>query len=127
MSVFWSKNDPSQVDEDYKELVGEHHTEIETPEDIAALNQFLKEEFSLKHDIRWVGVIKTFKTPGIPNTGGQHDAFFLVHEEDLPKISKGERIDLGFRWWFDIVGNGSARLYPLKFRRMYNRDPADVH
>ena len=126
MSVFWSKNDPGKVDENYKELIGEHDTKSEMPEDIAELNQFLKEEFNLKHDIRWVGVIKIFRTPGVPNTGGRHDAFFLVHEEDIPNISTEKRLDLGFRWCFDITGNGWPRQYPLKFRRMYNRDPAVV-
>ena len=60
------------------------------------LNYFLKEEFHLKHDIRRVGVIKTFKTPGIPNTGRRQDAFFLVHEADIPNTSTGKRHDLGF-------------------------------
>lgn len=41
----------------------------------------------------------------------------LVHNKDL------KRLHLGFRWWFDIVGNDTPRVYPLKFRRMYNNHP----
>lgn len=118
-SVMWSSKDHCKSDEEYKMLVGYHHSSVESLEDVRQLNSMLKHEFDLTHDIRWVGIVSTFKTPGVACTGGRRDAFFLVHEEDVPKISNGKRIDMGFRWWFDILLNGATRLYPLKFRRMY--------
>lgn len=118
-SVLWSPKDDCKSDENYKMLVGTHPSDISSLEEVKDLDAMLKKEFDLTHEIRWVGIIPTFKTPGVPDTGGRRDAFFLVHEEDLPKISNGKRIDMGFRWWFDIIGNGDTRLYPLKFRRMY--------
>lgn len=123
--LFWDKTHPSQADEDYTSVVVycgfSAHGEVFDERRRAIFRRMFQEEFNLTHPLRWIGVVKTFKTPGVPNTGGRLDAFFLVHREDTPKISNGHRIDLGFSWFFDAVqpGTGGLRLYPREFGRMY--------
>jgi len=115
----WSPEDTCKSDADHRILVGQQASDISSLDHVKDLDAFFKREFGLEHDIRWVGIVSTFKTPGVPGTGGRLDAFFLVHEADIPKISTAKRGNMGFRWWSDIIGNGATRLYPLKFRRMY--------
>jgi hypothetical protein len=119
MSVLWSKNDPAKADEDYNVMVATHGTSIETMEDVHGMDAMFKADFGITHDIRWVGIISTFKTPGVPDTGGRRDAFFLVHRDDVQKLSTVKRLHYGFRWWEDVLANGAAREYPLRFRKMY--------
>ena len=118
-NVLWSPKDACRSDDDYKMLVVTQACNISNLDQVKDLDAMLKQEFGLTHEIRWVGIISTFKTPGVPDTGGRQDAFFLVHTEDIPKLSIAKRIYMGFRWWSDIIMNGGTRLYPLKFRRMY--------
>lgn len=117
--IYWNKNQPIKCDEYYKTTIIWHDAPIDDPNTLHTFKDMFKKNFGLDHDIRWIGIINTFKTPGVPNTGGRPDAAFLVHENDIPKISNETRLDCGFRWWFDVVGNGDIRLYPLHFRRNY--------
>ena len=116
--VLWHKSQEIKTDENYKIAVMWHDACFD-PTRLAAFKRLFKEEFGLAHDIRWIGEVITFKTPGVPDTGGRHDVAFLVHEDDIPKISVTHRLELGFRWFWDVIGNGDSRLYPLHFRRAY--------
>ena len=116
--VFWNKTQDNKKDENYKTTVIWQNVDF----DIKTLHIFknlFKKEFELEHDIKWIGVLITNKTPNVPNTGGRHDAAFLVHNNDLSKISNMHRIKLGFSWWEDVVFNGGLSLYPLNFRKNY--------
>lgn len=120
LEVYWNKKQPLKCDADYLQTVFWQCSPIRYPEDVIAFERVFKRAFDLKHDIRWIGMLVTFKTPGEPDTGGREDAAFLVHNEDLDAISVELRLDLGFRWMFDVFGNETRRLYPLHFRRPYS-------
>lgn len=121
-AVYWDKFQSSKVDENYKMTLMYQGIQEANPVQgyfISAMLALLKEEFNLKHDIRWIGVMITFQTPGEPGTGGREDAAFMVHEEDIVKIGVKHRLLLNVRWWFDVVGGGELRLFPFAFRRNY--------
>lgn len=47
----------------------------------------------------------------VPETGGRSDLFFLVHTEDVGRFAI-PRLQVGIRWWEDVLSNGGAYLYP---------------
>jgi hypothetical protein len=49
----------------------------------------------------------------VEQTGGRHDVFFAVHNEDLGKFAV-PRLSFGMRWLEDVYGNGGAYLYPKR-------------
>ena len=50
-----------------------------------------------------------------PDTGGRHDVFFYIHDEDVMKFAV-PRLSLGIRWWEDVIKyNDNSHLYPLEF------------
>ena len=38
----------------------------------------------------------------VPDTGGRNDLFFYVHEDDIPKFAL-PRLQMGIRWWEDVI------------------------
>lgn len=117
--VHFSKYLPNKKDENYDEVIIMHHCYLDTTR-LVIFKRLVKEVFQLTHDIRWIGTLITNKTRGVDGTGGRWDVAFMVHKDDLPKLFTHRRLQLGFRWWFDVVGNGDLSLYPLHFRRMYS-------
>jgi len=51
-----------------------------------------------------------------PETGGRHDVFFYIHDEDIPLFAV-PRLSLGVRWWEDVISynENSSHLYPQEF------------
>jgi len=51
-----------------------------------------------------------------PETGGRHDVFFYIHDEDIPLFAV-PRLSLGIRWWEDVIryNENSSHLYPQEF------------
>jgi hypothetical protein len=50
-----------------------------------------------------------------PDTGGRHDVFFYIHDEDAMKFAV-PRLSLGIRWWEDVIKyNDNSHLYPQEF------------
>jgi hypothetical protein len=50
-----------------------------------------------------------------PDTGGRHDVFFYIHDDDVQKFAM-VRFPLGIRWWEDVIKyNDNSHLYPLEF------------
>jgi len=47
----------------------------------------------------------------IEGTGGRNDLFFRVHDEDVMKFAV-PRLQIGIRWWEDVLNNGNEVLYP---------------
>ena len=94
---------------------------------VAALNESLKEEFSLDHDIRWIGIIEHKRDPDAARTDSHFtkrsgvNLAFLVHKDDLHRMENGHRLDLSFRWFFDVVGQGDSweRRFPRTFIQTY--------
>jgi len=51
----------------------------------------------------------------IPDTGGRNDLFFHVHEDDISHFAV-PRLQMGIRWWEDMVGyNDNSGLYTEEF------------
>ena len=51
----------------------------------------------------------------VPETGGRHDVFFYVHDEDVMKFAT-QRLGFGIRWWEDVIKyNDNSHLYPQEF------------
>lgn len=120
--LFWDKTHPKRTDDSYKQVVVYCGVDLDERR-LTVFKNMITDEFGLSHPIAWIGIVKTFKTPGEANTGGRHDAFFLVHTEDLPKLYSARRIHIGFSWWFDVAApdTNMYRLYPRAFRQMYPR------
>lgn len=56
----------------------------------------------------------------VEGTGGRHDLFFLVHSDDIPKFAIS-RLQMGIRWWEDVLGNGHGNIYPQEVLNKYPR------
>lgn len=51
----------------------------------------------------------------VPDTGGRNDVFFYVHSDDVMKFAV-PRLQLGIRWWEDVVKyNDNRHLYTPEF------------
>ena len=55
----------------------------------------------------------------IPETGGRHDAFFAVHNDDIMSFAI-PRLQMGIRWIEDVLDNEAAQteysIYPHRVR-----------
>jgi hypothetical protein len=50
-----------------------------------------------------------------PETGGRNDIFFYVHTDDIAAFAV-PRLQMGIRWWEDVVGyNDNSHLYTKEF------------
>lgn len=125
--VMWDKLQGLKSDENYKLCVMLPGVALDdwSPQAVYALNVRFKEEFKMTHDIRWIGIVKRRKKRGGDPTcfyeQAGHDLAFLVHEDDTPCLSTWHRTDLGFRWFFDVIGQGDGMFtrYPPEFRMAY--------
>jgi hypothetical protein len=51
----------------------------------------------------------------VPETGDRNDLFFYVHDDDIPHFAV-PRLQVGIRWWEDVVGyNDNRHLYSSDF------------
>ena len=51
----------------------------------------------------------------VPDTGGRNDVFFYVHSDDIANFAV-PRLQLGIRWWDDVVKyNDNSHLYTPEF------------
>jgi hypothetical protein len=69
--------------------------------------QFMLENFGTR--VRFAEEVVTL--PGDGGPGGRHDLFFYAHNDDLGKFAV-PRLQVGIRWWEDVVGNRSHLIYP---------------
>ena len=44
----------------------------------------------------------------VEGTGGRHDLFFFIHDDDIPKFSV-KKLQCGIRWWEDVLDNQERR------------------
>lgn len=56
--------------------------------------------------------------PGMGGEGGRNDVFFYIADEDAMKFSI-PRMQLGIRWWEDVLGNGHGKIYPEEILNKY--------
>ena len=76
---------------------------------IKEFTNFFKKEMGVR--VKFLEEVKTLPTPNVPDTGGRNDVFFFVHDDDIMKFAV-PRLQIGIRWWEDVLGNGNGVLYP---------------
>lgn len=57
-------------------------------------------------------------TPECTETGGRNDIFFYIADEDISKFAV-PRLQMGIRWWEDVLANGGGKLYTEEFLKKY--------
>ena len=86
-----------------------------TPADLV---KFFKDEMNTRIKYKCsVTTLPDIDSNGIPDfsTGGRVDQFFYVHSEDVGHFAV-PRIQMGIRWWEDVVGyNDNRHLYTPEF------------
>ena len=50
--------------------------------------------------------------------GGRNDLFFYIADDDIGKFAV-PRLQMGIRWWEDVLGNGNGKLYPEEILEKY--------
>jgi hypothetical protein len=127
--IRWDAKQANKTSDDYKTCVMLPFVGCRdwTPKTAYALNIAFKREFGLANDTRWIGLVKSGKEAGATHDSPFHQKAathlaFLVHEDDASKLYNGHRLDLGFRWFFDVVApdNGMSRRFPRRFKAIYN-------
>ena len=128
--LFWSKSHASKISPEYPgpcvmlPFIGPADWDLRH---VTAFNAAVKAEFGLTRDIAWIGIVRHGKKRGAPADSARfwerpgHDIAFLVHADDVSKLDTDRRLDVGFRWFFDVVGqgDGEGRRFPPSFLRMY--------
>ncbi len=87
---------------------------------IQEFEEFMLKEFNTR--IQYLETIVTYpdKKGGevIEGTGGRHDVFFAVHDEDIANFSV-PRLIAGIRWIEDVLSkhNYKCKIYPERVRQ----------
>jgi hypothetical protein len=128
--LMWDSSQPCKSDACHTTCVMLTFVELSdwTPQGVYALNSRFKEEFGLRHDIKWIGMVAHEKAKGFSaascrmyssGSAGWNLAF-LVHKDDRHCIENAHCRGLGFRWFFDVV-SGMPDRFPPAFVNMYDR------
>ena len=59
-------------------------------------------------------------TPKCTKTGDRNDIFFYIADDDIGKFAV-PRLQMGIRWWEDVLGNGASNLYTEEFLEKYKK------
>ena len=79
--------------------------------------KFFKNEMGV--DIHFETEVKTLPdNPECTETGGRNDLFFYIADDDISKFAV-PRLQMGIRWWEDVLGNGNGKLYPREILEKY--------
>ena len=81
------------------------------------LEAFFKNEMGVT--VKFETEVKTLPDkPGCTETGGRNDVFFYIADDDIGKFAV-PRLQMGIRWWEDVLGNGNGKLYPEEILEKY--------
>ena len=81
------------------------------------LEAFFKNEMGVT--VKFETEVKTLPdTPECTETGGRNDLFFYIADDDIGKFAV-PRLQMGIRWWEDVLGNGNGKLYPREILEKY--------
>ena len=81
------------------------------------LETFFKNEMGVT--VHFETEVKTLPDePGCTLTGGRNDLFFYIADDDIGKFAV-PRLQMGIRWWEDVLGNGNGKLYPEEILEKY--------
>ena len=83
------------------------------------LESFFKDEMGVT--VKFETEVKTLPDkPGCTETGGRNDIFFYIEDSDISKFAI-PRLQMGIRWWEDVLGNGNGKLYPTEILDKYEK------
>ena len=82
--------------------------------------KFFKDELGVT--VKYETEVKTLPDPkdlGI-KTGGRNDIFFYIADGDISKFAI-PRLNMGIRWYEDVLSNGGDKLYPTEVLEKYEK------
>ena len=81
--------------------------------------KFFKDELGVT--VKYETEVKTLPdTPECTETGGRNDLFFYIADGDISKFAI-PRLNMGIRWWEDVLGNGGGDIYPTEILEKYEK------
>ena len=82
--------------------------------------KFFKDELGVT--VKYETEVKTLPDPGDlgMKTGGRNDLFFYIADDDIMKFAI-PRLNMGIRWYEDVLGNGGGDLYPTEVLEKYEK------
>ena len=81
--------------------------------------KFFKDELGVT--VKYETEVKTLPdTPECTETGGRNDLFFYIADDDIMKFAV-PRLQMGIRWYEDVLGNGGGELYPTEVLEKYEK------
>ena len=81
--------------------------------------KYFKDEMGVT--VKYETEVKTLPdTPECTETGGRNDLFFYIADDDVGKFAV-PRLQMGIRWWEDVLGNGASNLYTEEFLEKYKK------
>ena len=84
------------------------------------LESFFKDEMGVT--VKFETEVKTLPDPGDlgMKTGGRNDIFFYIADDDIMKFAV-PRLQMGIRWYEDVLSNGGGKLYPTEVLEKYEK------
>ena len=83
------------------------------------LETFFKDEMNVT--VKFETEVKTLPdTPECTETGGRNDLFFYIADDDIGKFAV-PRLQMGIRWYEDVLRNGGCKLYPTEILEKYEK------
>lgn len=111
--------EPAEAKDDFTQLCVWEGVTLKNPDGSTA---YTPEEFeqwmSSEHDIEIEFCEEVVTGPGKGGTGGRTDLFFYMANESIRKHAV-KRLQMGIRWWEDVLGNGNGVLYPQEILDKY--------
>jgi len=93
------------------------HGAVVGKDKIAELEAFFKDEMGVT--VKYETEVKTLPDfEGCTKTGGRNDLFFYIHDDDIGKFAV-PRLQMGIRWYEDVLLNGGGKLYPTEILEKY--------
>ena len=81
--------------------------------------KFFKDELGVT--VKYETEVKTLPdTLECTETGGRNDLFFYIADDDIMKFAI-PRLNMGIRWYEDVLGNGGGKLYPTEVLEKYEK------
>ena len=78
--------------------------------------KFFKDELGVT--VKYETEVKTLADETGP--GGRNDLFFYIADDDVMKFAI-PRLQMGIRWYEDVLGNGGGKLYPTEVLEKYKK------
>ena len=83
------------------------------------LEAFFKNEMGVT--VKFETEVKTLPdTPECTETGGRNDLFFYIADDDIMKFAI-PRLNMGIRWYEDVLSNGGGDIYPTEVLEKYKK------